>query len=71
MKTGHTAKYMGWLKLRAIKGTSQVAIVLPGSTLMAKNSLLKLKDGWYRKIVADLETTNKGFFIQEIIEAHE
>jgi len=27
MKTGHTAKFMGWLKLRAIKGTSQVAIV--------------------------------------------
>jgi len=71
MRCRCTLHCIGLFKLRVLKGSSQATISLPGSTVLAKNSLLRLKNGWYRKIVAHIAITTKGLFLQEIIEAHE
>jgi len=68
---GFSATFIGRLKLRNLKGSSQAHISLFGGQVFAENAILKLKDGYYRKIVAELEPGSRGLFLKEIIEAYE
>ena len=67
----YTATFAGRFQLRAIKGTSQVVISRLGHQIFLKNNILKLKNGVYRKIVAQLETRGTNLLLKEILEAYE
>lgn len=69
----YSATFKGRLKLRCLdsKEGHRVVFTLFGSQVFAKNSVLKLKDGIYRKIVAELEIGSSGLFLNEILEAYE